>query len=135
MCLEPNVKPTGPTFKTFPKSTTLSEGETVKFECETETSPLKGTFYFFNYISIRFLGEFVIPNIFYFHFSVIWMKDSQIIKDDDVRFQFTQSGKKFQLTISNAMPDDTAQYAVCASDSSGEISAAFSLNVLTSAEL
>lgn len=63
------------------------------------------------------------------------MKDSQIIKDDDVRFQFTQSGKKFQLTISNAMPDDTAQYAVCASDSTGEISAAFSLNVLTSAEL
>lgn len=39
---EPNAKPAGPVFKTFPKSATLSEGEAAKFECETEKAPKKG---------------------------------------------------------------------------------------------
>lgn len=69
MYLEPNVKATGPTFKTFPKSATLSEGETVKFECETETSPLKGTFYFLNYTSIRFLVNLLYLIYFIFIFQ------------------------------------------------------------------
>ncbi|XP_065220483.1 twitchin isoform X27 [Planococcus citri] len=105
--LEPNVKPSGPVFKTFPRSATLSEGETVKFECETESVPNK----------------------------VVWMKDLQQIKDDDVRYQFTQSNQKFQLTISNVMHDDTAQYTVCATHETGETSAAFSLNVFLNADL
>ncbi|XKL66402.1 hypothetical protein PGB90_009822 [Kerria lacca] len=105
--LEPNIKPVGPLLKTFPRSATLSDGETAKFECEVETSPTK----------------------------VVWMKDLQQIKDDDVRCQFTQSGKKFQLTISNVMHDDTAQYTACAADDTGEISAAFSLNVFASVDI
>lgn len=63
------------------------------------------------------------------------MKDLQQIKDDDVRYQFTQSNQRFQLTISNVMHDDTAQYTVCATDETGETSSAFSLNVFVNADL
>lgn len=63
------------------------------------------------------------------------MKDLQPIKEDDVRFKFAQSKHKFQLTISHVMHDDTAQYTVCATDSKGEASAAFSLNVFVNADL
>ncbi len=63
------------------------------------------------------------------------MKDSTPIKDTDVRYQFIQSNKKFQLTVSNVMHYDTAQYTVCASDATGETNAAFSLNVFTNADL
>lgn len=73
--------------------------------------------------------------LYIFIHTVVWMKDLQQIKDDDVRCQFTQSGKKFQLTISNVMHDDTAQYTACAADDTGEISAAFSLNVFASVDI
>lgn len=68
-------------------------------------------------------------------FVVVWMRDLRPIKDDDVRYQFTQSNQKFQLTILNSTHDDTAQYTVCASDTNGETSAAFSLNVFVNTDL
>lgn len=40
--LVPNEEPKGPTFKTFPQSATVTQGESTIFECETEKTPEKG---------------------------------------------------------------------------------------------
>lgn len=63
--------------------------------------------------------------------TVIWMKDTNELVDDGSRYQFTQSGQKFQLQIKNVLADDTSQYTLCAVDSAGKTVAAFSLNVFS----
>ncbi|RZF42381.1 hypothetical protein LSTR_LSTR004189 [Laodelphax striatellus] len=101
--LVPNEEPKTPFFKTFPRSATVQEGESVSFDCEIEKDPT----------------------------GVIWLKDGKPIEDDSTRYQFVQNGKHFQFKILSSTLNDIGQYLAKASDKSGETSASFALNVFS----
>lgn len=44
----PNEEAKSPTFKTFPQSITIAQGQTAVFTCETDKAPTRGSFYLYS---------------------------------------------------------------------------------------
>ncbi|XP_047102318.1 twitchin isoform X3 [Schistocerca piceifrons] len=106
--LVPNEEPKSPVFKTFPQSATVQEGESVRFECETEKVPVK----------------------------VTWLKDGKPVDEQSSNYQFIMDGKKkFKFEIVKCTSLDVGQYTAKAVGKKGETTAAFALNVCPPGEL
>lgn len=126
-----NEDPKSPAFKTFPQSATVQEGESVRFECETEKAPQNGEFFLTNYSFVWFLIDCII-----FFVAVTWIKDGSPVDIANSRFQFVQEGKcKFKFEINKCKSDDMGQYTAKAQSSKGETLSSFSLNVVPHGEL
>lgn len=70
-----------------------------------------------------------------FYFTVTWQKDGKVVEEDKKKYQFTDSGSKFQLKVLNLTNDDSGQYTVKASDGSSDNFSAFCLNVVAPGEV
>jgi len=97
----PNEESKSPAFKTFPRSATVREGDTVTFICELEKVPQ----------------------------SVEWLKDGKVLAES-AKVHVKAPGKtKFQLEIVNCTGSDVGQYAVKVAGKKGETIASFANNV------
>jgi len=97
----PNEESKSPAFKTFPRSATVREGDTVTFTCELEKVPQ----------------------------SVEWLKDGKVLAES-AKVHVKAAGKtKFQLEIVNCTGSDVGQYAVKVIGKKGETIASFANNV------
>jgi len=97
-----NEKPKDVMFRTFPKSVTVQEKESVEIECEILGKPT----------------------------SVTWFKDNVPIGEDLSVYQFMKVDDKFRMKILRAVHDDIGQYVVEAKNSNGvQATAAFSVNL------
>ncbi|KAI5726324.1 hypothetical protein M8J76_000791 [Diaphorina citri] len=79
----PNEPLKEPLFKTFPKSATVTVGESIEFECAFEGKPEK----------------------------VSWYKDGNPVSDDPATYQFTQIGQTYKMKILSTTLDDVGQYS------------------------
>ncbi|KAJ8977330.1 hypothetical protein NQ317_018612 [Molorchus minor] len=103
----PGEQPKSPVFKTFPVSSTVSEGESATFVAETEDEPLQ----------------------------VNWLKDGKPIKESSSKYNFTADGKGYTLQILSCDSNDIGQYQAKAIGKKGETFAAFSVNVVPPGEI
>lgn len=53
----PNEDPKSPVFKTFPRSTTVQEGERIEFDCEFKSAPSKGITFLFAIVGTKSLSK------------------------------------------------------------------------------
>lgn len=68
--------------------------------------------------------------------TVQWTKDGKPIEESNVRYQIKRvDAKKYTLTLPEAGISDIGQFTVKAANDSGEVSATFSLNVITEADV
>lgn len=102
----PNEETKSPTFKVFPQSITVAQGQTAIFKCETDKAPAK----------------------------VTWMKDGQPLESSTKNAQSVEGKKCFKLEVLNVTTADVGQYGVTVVGKKCETSASFSLNV-TATEL
>ncbi|XP_074598807.1 projectin protein bent isoform X2 [Brevipalpus obovatus] len=100
----PEEEQKGPEIAKFPLSMTAALGKSVAFTIESKNAVKK----------------------------VEWLQDLKPIDATSSHHQFKNEGdKKFTLTIPSTAISDIGQYTVKLTDDTGEISAAFSLNVLS----
>jgi len=99
----PNEEQKSPSFKTFPRSCTVREGETATFTLEVEKVPQ----------------------------SVEWLKDGNTLQES-AKYQLKSLSKtKFQLEIVNCSIPDIGQYSVRVSGKKEHSSASFANNVVS----
>ncbi|ODM93780.1 Twitchin [Orchesella cincta] len=98
----PNEESKSPAFKTFPRSATVREGETVTFSCEAEKVPQ----------------------------SLEWLKDGKALAESAKVHLKAVSKTKFSLEIVNCTGSDVGQYAVKVVGKKGESVASFANNVV-----
>ena len=104
----PNEEKKSPVFKTFPQSTTVTEGEAATFTCDFEKAPQK----------------------------VTWLKDGNPVDEASPLYTFEFDGKKkYKLSIKKCSSTDVGQYVAKAAGKKGETMAAFALNVVPPGEL
>ncbi|KAE8573900.1 Putative twitchin [Halyomorpha halys] len=94
-------------FKTFPKSATVTEGESIEFRCTVDPS----------------------------FKSVMWKKGSLDISEEPSKYQFIQNKNEYVFKITSCSLADIGQYTVIARSGPLESKCAFSLNVFLPTEL
>lgn len=102
--LVPGEEPKTPTFVRFPSSVTIQDGESVKFECETQEEPVQ----------------------------MVWLKDGKAVDESSNHYTFTKDANCYTFTIKKCHVDDVGQYQAKAVGKKGETLSAFSVNVFTS---
>lgn len=103
----PGEQTKAPVFKTFPISATVAQGETASFQAETEEEPLQ----------------------------INWLKDGKPIKENASKYTFTVAGNCYSFQIISCNSNDVGQYQAKAIGKKGESLSAFSVNVVSSADL
>lgn len=99
--LVPGEEPKQPTFTKFPSSVTAHEGESVKFECESQDALLQ----------------------------LNWLKDGKSIDESRPNYKFVKDKNSYIFEIVKCTPTDIGQYQAKAIGKKGETFAAFSVNV------
>jgi len=103
-----NEEAKGPTFKTFPRSITICEGQKAEFSLEMDKPPLK----------------------------VTWFKDGKPVDENDSKYKFTLDGKKkFSLEMVNSVLNDIGMYSVKVTSKKGESTAAVACNIIAQDDL
>jgi hypothetical protein len=93
-----------PKLKNYPKSLTVTRGDSAAFVAELEAGaadPLNAT----------------------------WMKDGKELKEQPMKIKFSCKKTIVSLNISDSGAGDAGQYACIVSNNKGDVKAAFSLNV------
>lgn len=93
-----------PKLKNYPKSLTVTRGDSAAFVAELESGasdPLNAT----------------------------WMKDGKELKEQPMKIKFSCNKTLVSLNISDSGAGDAGQYACIVSNSKGDVKSAFSLNV------
>ena len=110
----------------FPSSINLDEGAPVRIQCSVEgTKPISRefkpntvythSFFYFNHLSFK---------------TVKWYKDNTLVEESDrVKFEADEESGSYALVIPTCLSIDDGQYHAAASNSNGEVIAAFSLVV------
>merc|ERR1719369_851141 len=103
-----NEEAKGPTFKSFPRSITICEGQKAEFSLEMDKPPLK----------------------------VTWFKDGKPVDENDSKYKFTLDGKKkFSLEMVNSSLNDIGMYSVKVTSKKGESTAAVACNIIAQDDL
>jgi len=97
----PTEEVKSPTFKVFPQSTTMAQGQLVVFNCEADKTPTK----------------------------VTWTKDGVPLEESTKVVLSSDGKRKFKLEINNLNATDIGPYGVKLTGKKIETSASFSLNV------
>lgn len=112
-----------PRFLLFPTSANVDEGSPARVECHVDgTQPISGKIS--KPLSLVFY-------LFIFVYSLVkWFKNNtQIEESDRVKFESDEESGKYALVIPTCLSIDDGQYHASASNSNGEVIAAFSLIV------